>query len=69
VSLFPDACACGHRKFAEVTPYYTHQVIELPVIRPEATHWMLHITGSACRAARCAKPRCPRSTPADMTPG
>jgi transposase len=42
VSLFPDACACGHRGFAEVTRYYTHQVIELPVIRPEVTHWMLH---------------------------
>jgi transposase len=28
VSLFPDACACGHREFAEVTRYDTHQVIE-----------------------------------------
>ena len=29
VSLFPDACACGHEWFAEVTLYHTHQVIEL----------------------------------------
>jgi transposase len=27
VSLFPNACACGHRECAEVTRYYTHQVI------------------------------------------
>jgi transposase len=56
VSLFPDACACGHRGFAEVTRYYTHQVIELPVIRPEVTHWMLHqgqclSCGTLCKAS------------------
>jgi transposase len=39
VSLLPDACACGHREFVEGTLSYTHQVIELPVIRPEVTHW------------------------------
>ena len=28
VSLLPDACACGHRGFVEVTLYPTPQVIE-----------------------------------------
>jgi transposase len=42
VLRFPEVCACGHRRFSEVTRYHTHQVIELPVIRPEVTHWMLH---------------------------
>ena len=37
-SLFPEACACGHRGVLEGTLYHTHQVIELPVIRPEVTH-------------------------------
>jgi transposase len=42
VALFPERCACGHRAFAELLPYPTHQVIALPVICPEVTHWMLH---------------------------
>jgi transposase len=56
VSLLPDACACGHHGFAEITLSHTHQVIELPVIRPEVTHWMLHqgrclSCGTLCKAA------------------
>lgn len=56
VSLLPDACACGHREFAEVALSHTHQVIELPVIRPEVIHWMLHqgqclSCGTLCKAA------------------
>jgi transposase len=55
VSLLPDACVCGHRGFAEVTRYHTHQVIELPIIGPTVTHWMLHqgqclSCGTLCKA-------------------
>lgn len=55
VVLFPDTCACGQSGFANLRPYHTHQVIELPVIRPEVTHWMLHqgqcrSCGSLCKA-------------------
>jgi hypothetical protein len=41
VSLFPAACPCGQQGLAELTPYHTHQVLELPVIHPEVTHWLL----------------------------
>jgi transposase len=56
VSLFPSACACGHEEFTEVVLHHTHQVIELPVIRPEVTHWLLHqgrclACGTLCKAA------------------
>lgn len=56
VSLFPEACACGHRGFLEGTCYHTHQVVELPVIRPEVTHWLLHqgrclACGTLCKAS------------------
>ena len=56
VSLFPSACACGHEEFAEVALSHTHQVIELPIIRPEVTHWRLHqgrclACGTLCKAA------------------
>jgi transposase len=56
VSVLPEACACGQRGLAEVTWYHTHQVIALPVIRPEVTHWRLHpgrclACGTLCKAS------------------
>jgi transposase len=30
IEVTPDACACGQQQFQATTPYYTHQVIELP---------------------------------------
>ena len=55
VSLFPEVCACGQGGLAELLPYHTHQVIELPVIRPDVTHWLLHqgrclSCGTVCKA-------------------
>jgi transposase len=40
--LAPERCACGNTTFALTAPYYTHQVIELPPIEMDVTHWMLH---------------------------
>jgi transposase len=39
--LIPQQCACGRTTFALTTPYQTHQVIELPPIEMEVTHWVL----------------------------
>jgi transposase len=41
-SLLPEACACGHQGFSDITLYHTHQVLEVPVIHPEVTPWRLH---------------------------
>ena len=38
----PEGCSCGQRGLVELTPYHTHQGLELPVVRPEVTHWLLH---------------------------
>src|SRR5262249_9223603 len=38
--LRPEQCACGNTTFALTTPYQTHQVIELPPIAMEVTHWV-----------------------------
>jgi transposase len=38
----PERCACGNTTFTLTTPYHTHQVIELPPIAMEVTHWELH---------------------------
>jgi transposase len=40
--LLPESCACGSGEFDLLRPYYTHQVIELPPIEMEVTHWVLH---------------------------
>jgi len=40
--VLPESCACGSGEFDRLRPYYTHQVIELPPIEMEVTHWVLH---------------------------
>lgn len=40
--LLPEVCACGSGEFGLMSPYYTHQVIELPRIEMEVSHWVLH---------------------------
>ena len=55
VSRFPERCSCGHQEFVELALYHTHQVIELPVIHPDVTHWLLHqgrclACGTLCKA-------------------
>src|SRR5919206_5331426 len=38
----PERCACGNMTLTLLKPYHTHQVIELPAIALEVTHWVLH---------------------------
>src|SRR5262245_21273569 len=38
----PERCICGNATLTLVRPYYTHQVLELPSIAMEVTHWVLH---------------------------
>src|SRR5437016_5678973 len=40
--LRPERCPCGNTTFVLTTPYHTHQVLELPPIAMEVTHWVLH---------------------------
>ena len=40
--LTPARCACGNTAFTLIIPYHTHQVIELPAIAMDVTHWVLH---------------------------
>jgi transposase len=64
LSLFPHACACGQHGFAELAPWHTPQVIELPVIRPEVTHWLPH----QGRCLSCGQ-RCKATIPSDQVSG
>ena len=40
--IYPASCACGHGGLVAPTPYHTHQVIELPPIEVDITHFVLH---------------------------
>ena len=47
-NIVPEACICGNTHFDDTTPYYTHQVIELPEIKMEVTHFVLHKGQCSC---------------------
>jgi transposase len=53
----PEICGCGQQEFPETSPYYTHQIIELPEIPMDVKHVVLH-------EARC--PQCGRSIKAPL---
>ena len=40
--LYPGKCSCGCNSLTDVEPYYVHQVVELPEIKLEVTHFILH---------------------------
>jgi transposase len=42
IEVKPGPCACGQREFSATTPYYTHQVIDLPEIQMHVKHFVLH---------------------------
>ena len=47
-NLPPEACGCGNTKFDVTSPYYTHQVIDLPEIQMKVTHFVLHKGDCPC---------------------
>ena len=42
VILRPECCPCGNRHFPKTRPFYIHQVIELPEIKMDVTHFHIH---------------------------
>jgi transposase len=57
IEIKPETCSCGAREFPATTPYYTHQMIELPEIQMAVTHVVLHETWC---------PRCGRRLKAEL---
>lgn len=55
--LMPGACPCGAHSWSEsqTEPFYTHQVIELPEIKMDVAHFVLH---------RASCPKCGRTVKA-----
>jgi len=55
--VLPQGCDCGHNQFESdtITPFYTHQQIELPEIQMKVSHFILHkTTCSHCGKTVCA---------------
>jgi transposase len=44
VEVKPEDGPCGQRECPETTPYYTHQMIELPSIQVQVTYVILYPT-------------------------
>ena len=44
----PERCSCGNTDFPETEPYHTHQEIELPKIKMDITHFILHKGACPC---------------------
>jgi len=59
IEVKPAACACGQAACLDTSPYYTHQVIELPEIRMIVRHFVLY--EAAC-------PQCGKVTKAPVPP-
>jgi transposase len=59
IEVKPPACACGQTEFLDTSPYYTHQVLELPEIQMLVRHFVLY-------EAYC--PQCGKVTKAHVPP-
>ncbi len=57
--LEPNPCACGHGQLSSLTPYQTHQVMELPPIEMEIHHFILY-QGQCSGCGRQLKAQLPR---------
>ena len=53
INVPPDTCTCGNAKFDQeaMKPFYTHQFFELPEIKMDVLHFVLH----KCQCACCGK--------------
>ena len=65
--LEPGPCPCGHGNLVAVTPYYTHQVIELPAIEMDITHFVLH-QGTCTHCGKTLKAQVPSAHRAGYGP-
>jgi transposase len=59
--LMPERCSCGHTAFdqRQMQPFYVHQHIELPKIKMEVNHFILH---------QCDCPNCGKTVKAKLQP-
>jgi transposase len=66
VDLLPECCSCGNHDLSvgAIKPFYTHQVLELPEIQLDVTHFILH--SAECKS--CGR-RVKATLPKHVRPG
>jgi len=57
--IHPEGCSCGNATFHDLADYYTHQVIELPEIKMNVTHFVLQ-KGKCSHCGKVCKGVIPR---------
>jgi len=69
IPLKPEVCRCGNTYFSsnQLEPFYTHQVIELPEIKMDVIHYVLHKTNCP-KCGQVVKAALPQSCRAGYGP-
>jgi transposase len=67
IAVKPSACACGQTEGLDTSPYYTHQVIELPEIQMRGRHLVLY-EASCPHGGKVTKAQVPRGAAAGQGP-
>ncbi len=58
VPVMPDECQCGHKEFENIKEFYRHQEVELPEIKLEVRHFVLH-QGDCVACGKTVKAKVP----------
>jgi transposase len=68
-NLMPEACGCGQLIIEpeSIMPYYTHQHIELPEIKMDVTHFILH-KGRCNSCGKIVKAQAPKESSSGYGP-
>lgn len=65
--VLPEPCPCGQTTLVSLEPFYTHQEVELPPIRLQVTHFVLH-QGQCGGCGRQLKAQVPSAHPSGYGP-
>ena len=60
IPIHPEECYCGCKAIINQKPFYTHQTIELPEIKMDVTHYVLH-KGECVECDKIVKATIPQS--------
>ncbi len=68
-NIMPDTCKCGCSNFIKnsLKPFYTHQLIELPKIKMDVSHYILH-KGKCRQCGKTVKSKLPKQHQAGYGP-
>ncbi len=66
--VLPDTCHCGCHDFDDIKPFYTHQQVELPEIKLDIDHYVLH-KGKCCQCGKTVSAKLDKAQSVGYGPG